>query len=78
MVKFYYSYKLDLRSRNAPLVTEHVIQRPGGDSAAVAARRLGGGAPLATARISRYTAVFGHKIFIRELSRGRYCYDSPV
>ena len=43
---------------------EHVIQQPGGDSAA--ARRLGGGALLATARISRYTAVFD-----------RYCCDSP-
>ena len=27
MVKFYYSYKHDLRNRNAPLVTEHAIQR---------------------------------------------------
>ena len=27
MAKFYYSYEHDLRNRNAPLVTEHVIRR---------------------------------------------------
>ena len=38
MAKFYYSYEHDLRNRNAPLVTEHVIRRLGG----LAAQRFGG------------------------------------
>ena len=38
MVKFYYSYKHDLRNRNAPLVTEHAIQRLGDDPIEMTAR----------------------------------------
>ena len=38
MVKFYYSYKHDLRNRNAPLVTEHAIQRLDDDPIEMTAR----------------------------------------
>ena len=38
MVKFYYSCKHDLRNRNAPLVTEHAIQRLSDDPIEMTAR----------------------------------------
>ena len=67
MVKFYYSYEHDLRNRNAPLVTEHVIRRwPG----SLAAQRFGGDDAIATTLRPwlRHTSVVGicfdHKILL--------------
>ena len=64
MVKFYYSYKHDLRNRNAPLVTEHAIQRLDDDPIETTA-------PLSRQHLSISAVPLIIKILLGEISQLR-------